>query len=387
MAILKIYNEIAPGGCMWLFGDGAVSFGSVEEFIRAIPEEDDSIDIRLHCPGGSVMEGWAIVDLLRATGKTITATIEGQCASMASVILLAASERRGYEHASLLIHDPYYPEGSIFEAQGIDDLERKAEQLRVDKERILNFYVERTGADRAELEALMAEDRFVDMQRAKELGFIHEIIAPVSASAATRPMTVSTLAEKSQHNNQKQNEMAKETNNEARSDKKSLLAKIVALFEADEPVNYELETESGEKITIEKPEGEDPAVGDRAFPDGEHKMMDGSTIVIEDETIVQIIPAEDGGNEELEAAKAKIAELEATIADLNAKLEASMAQAKTPEEIEILDAVRRAGGMRALAQISSSHQPQARKSDIEPVSERVSKTAQRVEEMKKKFHK
>lgn len=383
MAVLKIYNEIVPDGCMWLFGEGAVSYTSVDEFLHTIAEDDDEIDIRLHCPGGSVMEGWAIVDALRATGKKISATIEGQCASMASVILLAASERKGYEHASLLIHNPYYPEGALWEAQGVDDLERKAEMLRKDREMILDFYVERTGADRAELEALMAEDKFVDMTKAKELGFIHEIVAPRSASVRK------AKAEILQHNNLKtQNEMAK-TKIDA-SSKKSLLAKIVALFEND-PVAYELETESGEMITIEKPEGEEPAVGDKAYPDGEHKMTDGKTIKVENGEIVEIVAPEEEEkaddepkeDDELEVAKARIAELEATIAEMNDKLTEASANAKSTEEVEILAAVERAGGVKALASIATKHIPEQRGADIAPVAERVSKTAAKLAELKK----
>ena len=382
MAVLKIYNEIVPDGCMWLFGEGAVSYTSVDEFLHTIAEDDDEIDIRLHCPGGSVMEGWAIVDALRATGKKITATIEGQCASMASVILLAASERKGYEHASLLIHNPYYPEGALWEAQGVEDLERKAEMLRKDREMILDFYVERTGADRAELEALMAEDKFVDMTKAKELGFIHEIVAPRSASVRK------AKAEILQHNTQNtQNEMAK-TKIDA-SSKKSLLAKIVALFEND-PVAYELETESGEMITIEKPEGEEPAVGDKAYPDGEHKMTDGKTIKVENGEIVEIVAPEEEEkaddepkeDDELEIAKARIAELEATIAEMNDKLTEASANAKSTEEVEILAAVERAGGVKALASIATKHIPEQRGADIAPVAERVSKTAAKLAELK-----
>lgn len=376
MATLKIYSEIAPEECLTFLGVKGVSFDTVEEFIQSIDDEDDVIDIRLHCAGGSVVEGWAIVDALRATGKRIVATIEGQCASMASVVLLAASERKGYQHATLLIHDPYYPEGALWEAQGIDDLEKHAEQLRADREKIIDFYVERTGTDRAVIEEQMARDEMISMERAKELGFINEIVAPRSASA--RKKDVSNLKTK------KQIEMADKTT-KAKSDKKSLLAKIIALFDDEGPVNYELETASGEKITVEKPEGEDPAVGDRAYPDGEHKMPDGSTIVIEDETIVQIIVPEESGDEELEAAKAEIERLNDVIATLNADLSKAQAVAKTEEDIQILDAVKAAGGMRALARISSQFQPQARKSDFEPVAERTSKIAERVEKLKANF--
>ena len=116
MATLKLYNPIlseATKECYWFCDEAGTSFKDVDEFINGIPAGDDNIELLLHCDGGEVNEGWAIVDKLRSTGKKITATIEGNCASMATVVLLAASERRAYPHASLLIHKPYYPEYTL----------------------------------------------------------------------------------------------------------------------------------------------------------------------------------------------------------------------------------------------------------------------------------
>ena len=162
MATLKLYNPIlseATKECYWFCDEAGTSFKDVDEFINGIPAGDDNIELLLHCDGGEVNEGWAIVDKLRSTGKKITATIEGNCASMATVVLLAASERRAYPHASLLIHKPYYPEYTLADAYRADDLESLAASLRDDEQKMLDFYVERTGADRADLEALMNEDK------------------------------------------------------------------------------------------------------------------------------------------------------------------------------------------------------------------------------------
>ena len=97
--ILKVYSAIMPEEdrmFMQFMGLDGVSFHSIDEFIASIPEDDDTIDMRINSPGGVVPEGWAIIDKLRATGKKITATIEGDAASMAAVVLLAASERKAY---------------------------------------------------------------------------------------------------------------------------------------------------------------------------------------------------------------------------------------------------------------------------------------------------
>ena len=189
MAYLKIYSPIVneENKAMTLFFSGVegVSFQDIDEFISSIPENDNLIDMRLHCAGGDVIEGWAMVDKLRATGKEIRATIEGQCASMATVLLCAAPKenRRAYPHAQILIHDPYIPEYTLADAYRAEDLEKIAADLRANTEKILDFYVERTGANREELAALMKDDKWIDTAEAQRLGFISEIIPPASAYA------------------------------------------------------------------------------------------------------------------------------------------------------------------------------------------------------------
>ena len=382
MAILKLYNPIMTeeGAEMmrWCGSDG-VCFKDIDEFLASIASDDDTIDLRLHCEGGSVTEGWAIVDKLRASGKKITATVEGVCASMATVVLLAASERKAYPHASLLIHEPYIPEYTLADAYRAEDLQKMADSLNAETQKILDFYVERTGADRAELEALMKEDKFVDMERAKELGFISEILPAMSAKSRTPKAHA-----KWNNHNQNSNNMA---------EKKNVIAEAFAALGVALGINqpsavaYELTTESGGTITIDKPEGEDPAVGDTASPDGEHKMPDGTTIVVVDGVITEIKPAEKQGkktpeeNEELAQANARIAELEAELANAKAEAESAKAQAKTKEEMEILNLVTIAGGKEWLVQAKSNYKPSKRNASTN--SEKQSIVAKRLAEIKK----
>lgn len=371
MAILKLYNPIMTeeGAEMmrWCGSDG-VCFKDIDEFLASIANDDDTIDLRLHCEGGSVTEGWAIVDKLRASGKKITATVEGVCASMATVVLLAASERKAYPHASLLIHEPYIPEYTLADAYRAEDLQKMADSLNAETQKILDFYVERTGADRAELEALMKEDKFVDMERAKELGFISEILPALSAKSRT------PKAQAKWNNHQNSNNMAEKKNAIAEAWK----ALGVALgLSQPSAVAYELTTESGDTITIDKPEGEDPAVGDTASPDGEHKMPDGTTIVVVDGVITDIKPAEEQGeetpeeNEELAQANARITELEAELANAKAEAESAKAQAKTKEEMEILNLVTIAGGKDWLAQAKSNYKPAKRNTSTNAKNSRL----------------
>lgn len=342
--ILKIYDAIMNDEerqMVEFWGGGGVSFKSIDEFVASIPEDDGVIDIRLNCDGGDCLEGWSIIDKLQATGKKITATIEGHAASMASLILLAASERKAYKHAQLLIHKPYFPAYTLADAYRQEDLEKLAGQLADETARALDFMVERTGADRATLEALMDEDKFIGMEQAKELGFVHEILEP--ASAAARGWRRPQMTHRSEQDMSKNNTLASAF--QAIAEALGLKMKM----EAEEaPVGYTLATQDGTEINIDKPESEDPAVGDAATPDGEHLMPDGTTIVIADGVITEIRDAEDEETDPEESADdehaAALAEKDKEIADLQARIAELEGAQMSEDQKAILAKVEKAGG-------------------------------------------
>ena len=391
--ILKIYDAIMRDEerqMLEFWGGSGVSFKSIDEFVAAIPEDDDVIDIRLNCDGGDCLEGWSIIDKLRATGKTIKATIEGHAASMASLILLAASERSGYKHAQLLIHKPYFPAYTLADAYRQEDLERLAQQLEDETARALDFMVERTGADREVLEALMNEDKFIGMDQAKELGFIQTIIEPASAAAQgwRRPKGFKT----SETNMSKNNTLASafQAIAEALGLKMSMVAE-------EAPVAYVLTSQDGTEINIDKPEGEDPAVGDAATPDGEHLMPDGTTIVIADGVITEIRDAEteEQTTEEPEEAPEESAEADEHAAALAAKdeeiaqLKARIAELEgaqmNADQEAILAKVEKAGGAAWLDKtLKSNYKPAARERKEQTAPVATNKIAADLDALKKR---
>lgn len=209
----------------------------------------------------------------------------------------------------------------------------------------MDLYTERTGADRDQLQSLMEEDKYIDMSQAKELGFISTVLPPLSAS-------------KKDHSNIKN--MAKTFENVEIS--KGLFAKMLAklgyakIEDAEAAFNQvalDLTTADGSTLTVEREEGE-PQVGDPASPDGEHLMPDEKTIVVVDGVITEIRdPESGGGNEDLEKANARIAELEAELTSLRA-------QAKSKEDLVILNKVKVMGGLEGLRKIASSYVPEGR---------------------------
>ena len=370
MAQLKIYTDIQSESDKTfarLVGDvEGVSFADIDAFCNSIPADDNQIEVRLHCDGGLATEGWAMYDRLRATGKEITCIVEGNAASMATVILMAAPKerRKAYENAHILVHNPW---AVVMTAADADDMQKMANDLKAEQERLVNLYVERCGIDRDTIQSLMDEDKFITAAEAKELGIIGEIIPPISAKVrtTTNPINMNEVNVKASLLDRMLAKLGFKTLDEAAS------LEIKAL---------ELSTADGQTLTIEREEGQ-PQVGDAASPDGEWLMPDGTTIVVENGVITDIKPKEDapegnadddkkgevdptteedGKDEEMERLRERIAELEKENEELRQQLESANANARTTDDLRILNAVKMAGGEEALKKFSSTYTPDTR---------------------------
>lgn len=399
MAQLRIYNDIdCQDNKFWYqwWGGDCVCFQDIDTFASSIPKDDDTIDMRIFCNGGSVVEGWAIYDRLRQSGKKITCTIEGKAASMATIIMLAAPKecRHAYENASLLLHNPWVPGWALGDQLNAKDLENQAEEMRMWQNKMVDAYVERCECDREEIQALMDKDIFINTKEAIRLGLISSTLPAISASASKRNI-------ESFINSKQKNPKAMEKKTEVKA---SLLDKILAklgvksLEEAEqvveepqakeEPKAMELNTEDGQVLTVEREEG-DPQVGDKASPDGTWKMPDGKTIIVQDGVITDIQTDDDGeggdgdgdnegggsaqtDNDTVAKLQQQVAALKQQLADTKAQLAGAQKLAKSKDDMRILNAVKMAGGAeKVLAGISSHYQPAQRQPSGKGASDNV----------------
>jgi ATP-dependent Clp protease protease subunit len=369
MAKLRIYSDIVTQDEkeeMQFWGmAGGVSFNDVASFCDNLPEDDPDIDVLLHCDGGSVSEGWSIYDRLRATGKNITCIVEGKAHSMATVVLMAApkEQRKAYENAEILIHNPYCYTTRPLTADALQTLEQ---DMRNEQNKIRDLYVERCGCDPVAIQEQMDKNIPMNVSKAMEFGLIGEVLSPMSAKH---------ISEKFDSINPNRKSMEKE-NVEV---KKSLLDKMLEKlgFKSVEEVKFgmALNTADGATVEVEREEGE-PQVGDKAAPDGEFLMPDGTTIVVENGEIVEIKPAaeaeqseeddileQDDDKAEIERLKSENDDLKAQIEQLKQELEDAKKNAKTTDDLRILNAVKIAGGEKALKAIESNYKPEGRKKE------------------------
>lgn len=298
---ITIYGEIIP----WQddnAGDwGAVNLKGVMAEVNNQPEATEFV-VHIHSPGGHVDEAFAIYDALKSTGKPITAMIEGLCASSATIIALAATERKMTENSEFMIHMPF---GGMFGDS--EDMQKAADMLKAYEEKVLNLYVEATGGDREAIYAMMKEETFLSADQAKQLGFVTEMIPTMKAVARI---------------NLNKNTMPKQmTAEELDTKMDGLFQKIMKVFKPEVKMITVTAADGtildfGDAVTDES----QIVVGATATVDGspaegEYVMTDGRTLVFSEGAITEIREEEGGDTVEemqakLDAANAKIAELE-----------------------------------------------------------------------------
>lgn len=138
------------------------------------------IELNIDCPGGDCEEGFTIFDALKNSGAKITAHIIGTAASMASVIMCAASKILIAENGRVMIHRV-----TAGVDGNADDIAAAAAITKQFEDRIVGIYVTRTGKTEAEIRDLMKSElgTWFFGQQAIDAGFCDALISGQKAAA------------------------------------------------------------------------------------------------------------------------------------------------------------------------------------------------------------
>lgn len=143
---------------------------------------DGPLTIKLHSDGGDVVEGYAIINMLKSLDRPIHVLVEGLAASMASVIVAIADHVTVYEHSFIMIHRI---SGSAFGTP--EQIISSGETIQKLEDLAIDAYIARTNKTRDEIVELMNRETWFAGSEAKEIGFADEVLAggnfmPVAAN-------------------------------------------------------------------------------------------------------------------------------------------------------------------------------------------------------------
>jgi ATP-dependent protease ClpP protease subunit len=154
-ADVEIYDEIGGWGV------------SAKEFIKALaPLSGKHLNLRINSPGGSIIDGQAIIAALKRHTGGFTAWVDGLAASMASVIACAAERCYMADGAMMMIH-----RASTVSMGDAEDLRKDASLLEKFEKGIVNVYAAKTGMAPEEIQQMLAEETWMDALEAVALGF------------------------------------------------------------------------------------------------------------------------------------------------------------------------------------------------------------------------
>lgn len=156
------------------WGDNAKSFHSQLKAIKAT-----TIKVHINSPGGSVVDGYAIYNMLRAHDADIEVHIDGMAASIASVIAMAGDKIIMPENALMFVHQPW-----CTIAGNSEELRKCASDMDKIGEGIKNIYMARTKMDGPTIDRLMSDETLLTAKEAKRLGFCDEIVPELKMAAA-----------------------------------------------------------------------------------------------------------------------------------------------------------------------------------------------------------
>ena len=185
-AIIELYGVIEATG-----ENSALSFK--KRLKDAVKNKAKEIELHIHCPGGSVFEGYAIYNAIKASAIPIDAYIDGISASMATVIMLATRKVYMAENAFIMIHAPF-----VASAGGnAKELRKNAEMLEKIEKLQIEVYKAKTGKSEEYVKKWLVGDNWFNAEEAHEEKLIDEITGKSDINTTDEDTEITSLSAKS----------------------------------------------------------------------------------------------------------------------------------------------------------------------------------------------
>lgn len=164
---------------------------SPEAFNKALGEiTAPTIHLRINSPGGCVFAARAIEQAIREHKSTVVAHVDGLAASAASFLIMAADQIHMAPGSFLMIHKAW-----TLAMGNSEDLTKTASLLDQIDASLVKTYAARSGQDAQDIAAWMADETWIEADRAVALGFANLVDAGTTASnSAAKAATWDTSA-------------------------------------------------------------------------------------------------------------------------------------------------------------------------------------------------
>jgi len=138
-------------------------------------ESNDPISIYINSNGGSVTDGFALIDIIKIIRSPVRTVVTGVAASMAALIAMSGEKghRGALPHSSLMLHDLSTGAGH----QDANSFLNYASYITELKENITRHLIAHTKLTRRNVHKFMGSDVWLSASEAQEIGAIDKIIS------------------------------------------------------------------------------------------------------------------------------------------------------------------------------------------------------------------
>ena len=345
IAKLNIEGYIGGADIVSLFsGEETFNLSKYKKFRDSLEDDVTDIHVFINSGGGSVVEGWAIYDALKTSGKTITTIGEGMVGSIATIIYMAGTTRKLHENSKFFIHNPYWQPTEASPMEG-DALINLGEDLKKEQQKILDFYANQTGTSIESIQPLMQKATDLTSAEAVNMGFATEIIS--SSANYYKYQLVAYVEPKKVEQTIKKQTMENKTNDSWISRK---LTKLAALINGV-TLNMEMPVKDseGNDVTLFIESETEDLTGKAAYlidaegnqttaTDGDYTDAEGRTIKVVGGLVTEVVAKAKETTETaptIEELNAKIAELENANTSLTSELEAKTKEVALMNEVKV----------------------------------------------------
>lgn len=145
-----------------------------------LEKEDNSkeITIYINSPGGDVVSGLAIYDMLSLMKSPIKTVCVGTAASMGAILFLAGDKREMLPHTRLMIHDPSYSHNDIG-GRKPHEIQHELDKLNEVRKSLAEIIAEKTGRSIEEIYSKTSDDTYYNVQEAIEFGLATGVVTEI----------------------------------------------------------------------------------------------------------------------------------------------------------------------------------------------------------------
>ena len=228
--------------------------------------EADVINLHIDSAGGSITDGVAIYNALRAHSAEVHTYVDGIAASIASVVFLAGDKRYIPENAGVFTHLPMLAE---MDMPNRKDLQEAQEHLAKFENVLSGIYMKHTGADEETVKMWMENDTWFFGQEAVDAGFATDVVDKVAVAAHYDPTKYDFI--NSRHPSLQAEQTEKEPTMEdvqVASEEEVVQEEVVATEEVSVEASVEVEAEAQVEELVEESEVEEVEVEETEADDG-----------------------------------------------------------------------------------------------------------------------